>query len=94
MTAHYARLTDTTIRRHWEQARKVNVSGQPGEHHQINVTTNQAQHGNASSTTTTAGPGDNGIAGHALRWTKRQTYWTIASVVITVLIAVITLYLT
>jgi hypothetical protein len=29
MTAHYARLTDTTIRRHWEQARKVNISGQP-----------------------------------------------------------------
>jgi len=28
MTAHYARLSDTTIRRHWEQARKVNVSGE------------------------------------------------------------------
>jgi integrase len=28
MTAHYARLSDTTIRRHWEQARKVNASGQ------------------------------------------------------------------
>ena len=28
MTAHYARLSDTTIRRHWEQARKVNSSGQ------------------------------------------------------------------
>jgi integrase len=27
MTAHYARLSDTTIRRHWEQAHKVNISG-------------------------------------------------------------------
>jgi len=28
MTAHYARLHDTTVREHWERARKVNVSGQ------------------------------------------------------------------
>jgi integrase len=28
MTGHYARLADTTIRRHWEQARKVNTHGQ------------------------------------------------------------------
>jgi hypothetical protein len=28
MTSHYARLSDTTVRRHWEQARKVNISGQ------------------------------------------------------------------
>ncbi len=28
MTSHYARLSDTTIRRHWEQARKVNAAGQ------------------------------------------------------------------
>jgi hypothetical protein len=28
MTAHYARLSDATIRRHWEQARKVNATGQ------------------------------------------------------------------
>jgi integrase len=28
MTAHYARLTDTTIRRHWEKARKVNAHGE------------------------------------------------------------------
>jgi hypothetical protein len=28
MTAHYARLHDTTIRRHWENARKVNVKGE------------------------------------------------------------------
>jgi hypothetical protein len=28
MTAHYARLTDTTIRRHWETARKVNARGE------------------------------------------------------------------
>jgi hypothetical protein len=27
MTAHYARLHDTTVRRHWEQSRKVNISG-------------------------------------------------------------------
>ncbi|MGH3418439.1 MAG: tyrosine-type recombinase/integrase [Streptosporangiaceae bacterium] len=27
MTSHYARLSDTTIRRHWEQARKVNAAG-------------------------------------------------------------------
>jgi integrase len=28
MVAHYARLTDTTVRRHWEAARKVNARGQ------------------------------------------------------------------
>jgi hypothetical protein len=28
MTARYARLSDTTIRRHWEAARKVNVEGE------------------------------------------------------------------
>jgi hypothetical protein len=28
MTAHYARLSDTTIRRHWEAARKVNSQGE------------------------------------------------------------------
>ena len=28
MTAHYARLTDTTVRRHWEAARKVNARGE------------------------------------------------------------------
>jgi hypothetical protein len=28
MTARYARLSDTTIRRHWEAARKVNVKGE------------------------------------------------------------------
>jgi integrase len=28
MTAHYARLSDTTIRRHWERARKVNANGE------------------------------------------------------------------
>jgi integrase len=28
MTAHYARLHDTTVRRHWENARKVNAAGQ------------------------------------------------------------------
>ena len=28
MTAHYARLSDTTVRRHWEQARKVNIGGE------------------------------------------------------------------
>jgi hypothetical protein len=28
MTGHYARLSDTTIRRHWEKARKVNSAGQ------------------------------------------------------------------
>ena len=27
MTAHYARLHDTTVRRHWEASRKVNASG-------------------------------------------------------------------
>ncbi len=29
MTAHYARLHDTTVRRHWEAARKVDSSGRP-----------------------------------------------------------------
>ncbi|WP_410626204.1 tyrosine-type recombinase/integrase [Amycolatopsis sp. cmx-8-4] len=28
MTGHYARLHDTTVRRHWEQARKVSITGQ------------------------------------------------------------------
>lgn len=28
MTAHYARLSDTTIRRHWEKSRKVNATGE------------------------------------------------------------------
>ena len=28
MTSHYARLNDATVRRHWEQARKVNARGQ------------------------------------------------------------------
>ncbi|GAA3820243.1 tyrosine-type recombinase/integrase [Streptomyces chiangmaiensis] len=28
MTAHYARLSDTTVRRHWEKARKVNAQGE------------------------------------------------------------------
>lgn len=27
MTAHYARLYDTTIREHWERARKVDIQG-------------------------------------------------------------------
>ncbi|MFJ8390891.1 tyrosine-type recombinase/integrase [Streptomyces sp. NPDC094438] len=31
MTAHYARLHDTTVREHWEKARKVNISGQAVE---------------------------------------------------------------
>lgn len=29
MTAHYARLHDTTVRRHWEAARKVDIGGTP-----------------------------------------------------------------
>jgi integrase len=29
MTAHYARLSDKTVRDHWEKARKVNIAGQP-----------------------------------------------------------------
>jgi len=29
MTAHYARLSDKTIREHWERARKVGAAGQP-----------------------------------------------------------------
>ncbi|MYS80031.1 tyrosine-type recombinase/integrase [Embleya scabrispora] len=28
MTAHYARLHDSTVRRHWEKARKVNIKGE------------------------------------------------------------------
>ncbi|MEV4019270.1 tyrosine-type recombinase/integrase [Nonomuraea angiospora] len=28
MTSHYARLHDETVRRHWENARKVNITGQ------------------------------------------------------------------
>jgi len=29
MTGHYARLSDKTVRDHWEKARKVNATGQP-----------------------------------------------------------------
>jgi hypothetical protein len=29
MTAHYARLSDKTVRDHWEKARKVDAAGQP-----------------------------------------------------------------
>jgi integrase len=29
MTAHYARLSDKTVREHWEKARKVNAEGHP-----------------------------------------------------------------
>jgi integrase len=29
MVAHYARLSDKTVREHWEKARKVNAEGQP-----------------------------------------------------------------
>src|SRR5579859_6905607 len=29
MTAHYARLSDKTVRQHWQKARKVNAQGQP-----------------------------------------------------------------
>lgn len=29
MTAHYARLNQTTVRRHWEQAHRVNIAGEP-----------------------------------------------------------------
>jgi integrase len=29
MTAHYARLSDKTVREHWDRARKVNAQGQP-----------------------------------------------------------------
>jgi len=29
MTAHYARLSDKTVREHWERARKVNAEGKP-----------------------------------------------------------------
>jgi integrase len=29
MTGHYARLSDKTVREHWEKARKVNAQGQP-----------------------------------------------------------------
>ncbi len=28
MTAHYARITDQTVRRQWEKATKVNVQGE------------------------------------------------------------------
>jgi site-specific recombinase XerD len=28
MTSHYAKITDQTVRRHWEQATKVNISGE------------------------------------------------------------------
>nr|WP_264159382.1 hypothetical protein [Actinomadura rudentiformis] len=28
MTASYAKITDQTVRRHWEQATKVNIKGE------------------------------------------------------------------
>jgi hypothetical protein len=75
-----------------DQAVNVVVNG--GKHHKINVTTNQAQHGNASSTTAPTGSDNNDLARQGLKWTKRQTYWTIVGVVLTVVIALITLLLT
>lgn len=75
-----------------DQAVNVVVSG--GKRHKINVTTNQAQHGNARSTAAPASTDDKDFARQALQWTKRQTYWTIASVVLAVLIAAVTLLLT
>jgi hypothetical protein len=62
-----------------------------GSNNQFTVTTNQAQHGNASSTHTTA-PGDSGIAHEALRWTKRQTRWTIAGGIIAVIGLLVAVY--
>ena len=32
MTAHYARLSDKTVREHWDKARKVGATGQPVQH--------------------------------------------------------------
>jgi ferredoxin len=29
MTAHYAKITDQTVRRRWEQATRVNINGEP-----------------------------------------------------------------
>jgi hypothetical protein len=68
----------------------VNVVVNGGKHHKINVTTNQAQHGNASSTIA-AGSSDDDLGRQGLKWTKRQTYWTIASVILAVIIAAVTL---
>ena len=28
MTSHYAKITDQTVRRHWEKATKVNIKGE------------------------------------------------------------------
>ncbi len=32
MTAHYAKITDQTVRRRWEQATRVNINGERGHH--------------------------------------------------------------
>ncbi|MEV7230933.1 hypothetical protein AB0M79_28530 [Polymorphospora sp. NPDC051019] len=53
----------------------VNVAVNGGDRHRIAITTNQAQHGNAG----TAPISD---SGEAVRWSRRQTYWTIAGIVI------------
>jgi hypothetical protein len=73
------------------QAVNVQVTG--GKGHQINVTTNQAQNGNVSSTAVPAGSNDD-VARQGLKWTKRQTYWTIVGVILTVIVTVVTLLIT
>ena len=60
----------------------VNVMIHGGERHQINVTTNQAQHGDAG---TAAPPGDE----RALRLARKQVLWAIVGVAVGVISAVL-----
>ncbi|SBT41863.1 hypothetical protein GA0070621_1346 [Micromonospora narathiwatensis] len=54
----------------------IHLHVEGGSRHSINVTTNKSVHGHAG----TASAGDN----EAVRWTKRQTYWTVLGVVVAI----------
>ena len=61
MTAHYARLHDTTVRRHWEAARKVDIAG-AGRRHRPRRSARRGRLGQAAPR-----PGDPGTAQRVLR---------------------------
>ncbi|MGZ0153697.1 hypothetical protein ACXJJ3_41975 (plasmid) [Kribbella sp. WER1] len=73
-----------------DQAINVLVSG---KHNRVHLNNTQAQHGDASSTTGAAGNDDDQVARQSLRWTKRQTLWTIVGVALAAAGMVITFLL-
>lgn len=80
-----ARLASTSAGEMADQAVSVVVYG--GRRNTFNIHANQAKDG---AVVNVAGQDDNG---ESLRWTKRQTYWTIVGVVLAVMTFAIGLYL-